>query len=57
MTRLTDYLGRRFREKTSYAAISLAVTGAAALPSPYSWIVIGLGVFGVLAPSPGSGNA
>lgn len=47
------YLVRRLSEKSTYAGIALAVTGAAALSSPYSWIVIGLGVCGVLAPSPG----
>jgi hypothetical protein len=48
------FFKRRLREGSTWAAIGAAVTGAAALPSPYSWIVIGLGVCGVLAPSPSS---
>lgn len=48
------YLKRRLEERTTWAAIGLAVTGGAALPSPYSWIVIAVGVIGVLVPSPSS---
>lgn len=51
---MSAYLKRRLAERTTWAAIGLAVTGAAALPSPYSWIVIAVGVIGVLVPSPGS---
>ncbi|MES2497131.1 MAG: hypothetical protein V4618_13540 [Pseudomonadota bacterium] len=47
------YLMRRLSEKTTWASIAAAVTGAAMLATPYSYIVIGLGVCGVLAPSPG----
>ncbi len=48
-----SYLRRRLSEKSTYAGIALAVTGAAALSAPFSWIVIGLGVCGVLAPTKG----
>ena len=48
-----SYLKRRLSEKSTYAGIALAVAGAAALAVPYSWIVIGLGVCGVLAPTKG----
>lgn len=50
------YLMRRLSEKSTYAGIAVAVTGAAALESPYSWIVIALGVCGVLAPTKGKGE-
>ena len=54
---MIGYLKRRLAEKTTWASIAVAVTGAAALPSPYSWIIIGLGICGVLAPSPGAADA
>ena len=46
------YLMRRLGEKSTWASIGLAVTCAAALPTPYSWIAIGCGVIGCLVPSP-----
>lgn len=54
---MSAYLKRRLGERTTWAAIGLAVTGAAALLSPYSWIVIAVGVIGVLVPSPGGKDA
>jgi hypothetical protein len=51
---MLGYLKRRLSERSTWAAIGVAVTGAAALASPYSWIVIAAGVIGVLVPSPSS---
>jgi hypothetical protein len=47
------YLRRRLEERSTWAAIGAAVTGASVLVTPYSWIVIAAGVIGVLVPSPG----
>ncbi|MCZ4343144.1 hypothetical protein O4H52_16115 [Sphingomonadaceae bacterium G21617-S1] len=47
------YLRRRIEERSTWAAIGVAVTAGAALSAPYSWIVIIAGVIGVLLPSPG----
>ncbi|MBO9380545.1 hypothetical protein GG804_27675 [Sphingomonas histidinilytica] len=51
------YLERRLSERSTWAAIGIAVTGAATLASPFSWIVIVVGVIGVLVPSPGGRDA
>lgn len=51
------YLMKRIEERSTWAGIAIAVTGASALSSPYSWIVIALGVVGVLAPTPGNSDA
>ena len=50
---MIDYLKQRLEERSTWAAIGVAVTAGAALASPYSWIVIGAGVVGCLVPSPG----
>ncbi|MCZ4341506.1 hypothetical protein O4H52_07835 [Sphingomonadaceae bacterium G21617-S1] len=47
------YLRRRLEERSTWAAIGVAVTAGAALSPPYSWLVIAAGVIGVLVPSPG----
>lgn len=47
------YLKNRLEERSTWAAIGIAVTAGAALAAPYSWLVIGAGVVGVLVPSPG----
>lgn len=51
------YLMNRLEERSTWAGIAIAVTGASALSPPYSWIVIALGVAGVLAPTPGKPDA
>jgi len=48
---VTAYLARRLKERSTWAAIAAAVTGAAALPVPYSWMVIVLGAIGTLVPT------
>jgi hypothetical protein len=47
------YLKARLDERSTWVAITAAVAGAAALPSPYSWLAIGAGVIGALVPSGG----
>ncbi|MBD3762574.1 hypothetical protein [Rhizorhabdus sp.] len=49
---MKDYIKKRLNERSTWAAIGVAVTAGAALSTPYSWIVIGAGVIGVLIPSP-----
>jgi hypothetical protein len=51
-----NYLRRRLEERSTWTAIGATVTAAALVPSPYSWIAIGVGVIAVLCPSPGAGN-
>ena len=47
------FLKARLGEKSSWAAIGVGVAGGSALPSPYSWIFIAVGVIGALIPDPG----
>ena len=47
-----EYIKARLAERTTWAAISAAVVGAAAVAAPYSYILIGVGVIGALVPSP-----
>lgn len=51
------YLKQRIEERSTWAAIGVAVTAGATLSSPYSWMVIAAGVIGVLLPSPGGQEA
>lgn len=51
--KLIEYIKARIGERSTWAAIVLAITGGAALSAPYSWLAIGAGVIGALAPSPG----
>ena len=50
---MIGYLRDRLEERTTWAAIGIAVTGAAALSAPYSYIALGVGVVGALVPAPG----
>lgn len=49
---LLRYLKRRLGEKSTYAAIVLAISGGAVLDSPYSWLAIAAGVIGAMVPEP-----
>jgi hypothetical protein len=53
---MIGYLRRRLEERSTWVALGAAVAGAAALPSPYSWIAIGIGIIGTLLPSSGGGQ-
>lgn len=54
---MMDYLRCRLRERGTWIAIGAAVTGAAALSSPYSWMAIAAGVVAALLPTPGGKGA
>lgn len=54
---MMDYLRCRLRERGTWIAIGGAVTGAAALSSPYSWMAIAAGVVAALLPTPGGKGA
>lgn len=47
------YIKARLNERSTWAAISAAVVSAAAVAAPYSYILIALGVVGVLVPTGG----
>jgi hypothetical protein len=47
------YIKARMNERSTWAAISTAVVGAAAVTAPYSYILIAVGVIGALVPTGG----
>ena len=47
---LLSYLKTRIAERSTWVGFGAAVAGAAALSSPYSWIVIGCGCIAMLIP-------
>lgn len=47
------YLRARLSERSTWAGIVVAVTGGAALPSPYSWLAIAAGAIGAILPERG----
>lgn len=49
------YLKRRLGERSTWAAVVLAISGGALLPSPYSWLAIAAGIIGALTPEPQKG--
>jgi hypothetical protein len=53
---ILEYLKARLDERSTWAAIGVGVTGAAALSSPWSIIVAAVGVIGALVPSPGKSD-
>ena len=54
--RLKGYLGARLEERSTWAAIGVGVTGAAALESPWSYAFIAVAVIGSLVPSSKKGK-
>ena len=46
------FLKARLGEKSTWAAIGVGIAGGAALPSPYSWLFIAVGIVGALIPEP-----
>lgn len=50
---MIQYLKNRLEERSTWIGLGGVVTGAAALSSPYSWIVIGLGAVAMLCPTKG----
>lgn len=51
MLKLMAYLKARLKEKSTWAAIGIGVTGAAALVIPWSYIFIAVAVIGALVPT------
>jgi hypothetical protein len=49
---MISYLKRRLGEGSTWTGFALAVTGAAALATPYSWVAIGCGIAAMLCPQP-----
>ncbi len=45
------YLKARLGEKSTWAAIGIGVTGAAAITAPWSYVFMAVAVIGVLVPS------
>lgn len=48
------YLKARLRERTTWAGIGLAVSGASMLAEPWSYVAVLVGIIGVLVPEPGA---
>lgn len=44
------YLKKRLGERTTWVGFVGAVTGAALLPTPYSWLAITMGCIAMLCP-------
>ena len=53
MPKLVSYLKSRLEEKSTWVAIGIGVTGAAALATPWSYIFIAVAVIGALVPTTG----
>ena len=51
MLKIVSYLKARLEEKSTWAAIGVGVTGAAALVIPWSYIFIAVAVIGALVPT------
>lgn len=50
---MIGYIKARLAESSTWGAVVLAITGGAALPSPYSWLAISAGVIGAIVPTSG----
>ncbi len=48
---IIDYLKARLLERTTWAGITAAIVGGAAVATPYSYMLIVAGVIGALTPS------
>lgn len=51
MLKIVSYIKARLGEKSTWAAIGIGVTGAAALVIPWSYIFIAVAVIGALVPT------
>ena len=50
MENLISYLKRRLDERSTWFAIGVGITGAAALSSPWSYLFVGCAIIGALVP-------
>ena len=55
--KLLRYLKARLCERSTWAAIGLGVSGAAALETPWSYVFVAVGVIGALVPTTKEGDA
>ncbi|WP_185928735.1 hypothetical protein [Sphingomonas sp. IC081] len=53
MNRFITYFRNRISERTTWAAITLAITSAATMQKPWSWAFIAASVLAALAPMSG----
>lgn len=51
MLKLLSYVKARLEEKSTWAAIGIGVTGAAALVIPWNYVFIAVAVIGALVPT------
>lgn len=56
MLKLVSYLKARLVEKSTWAAVGIGVTGAAALELPWSYVFIAIAVIGALVPTTAKEN-
>ena len=49
-----EYMKARLAERSTWAAIGVGITSAAAVAAPYSYVLIAVSVIGTLVPTPGS---
>ena len=49
-----SYLKARLAEKSTWAGVGVAITGASALSAPWSYAFVAVGVIACLVPSKGS---
>jgi hypothetical protein len=54
--RAITYIKTRLDERSTWAAVGIGVTGAAALSPPWSYVLVAVAVIGTLTPSPGGSN-
>jgi hypothetical protein len=50
MSKTVAFVRRRLGERSTWTGIVLAVTGAAIVPEPYSWLALAAGVIGAIVP-------
>lgn len=53
VSHVLQYLKNRFNERSTWLAIGVGITGAAALPDPWSYAFASVGVIGAIVPSRG----
>lgn len=49
--KVLGYLKRRVAEQSTWVSIGIAITGAAALSPPWSYLFVAVGVIGALVPT------
>ncbi len=52
--KILEYIKARLGERSTWAAIGVGVTGAAALSVPWSYAFVAVAVIGAIVPSPGN---